>query len=81
MAFWCEWASPLSRKRQPLGCSNVEALFQQTAGPFRSYYPHSRHPAASEQLDFTICGGFLMLHLVSREEVAPLGCREQVKCS
>ncbi len=81
MAFWCEWASPLSRKRQPLGCSNVEALFQQTAGPFRSYYPHSRHPAASEQLDFTICGGFLMLHLVSREEVTPLGCREQVKCS
>lgn len=49
-----------------LRCSNAEALSQVPAGPFRSLYPHSRHSAASEQLDFTICGTFFfMLHLVS----------------
>lgn len=40
-------------------CSNAEGFFQVPAGPFRSLYPHSRHTAASEQLDFTICGTFL----------------------
>ncbi|MEQ2296725.1 hypothetical protein AMECASPLE_027504 [Ameca splendens] len=45
--------------KQTLRCSNAEALFQVPAGPFRSFYPHSRHSAASEQLDFTICGIFL----------------------
>lgn len=45
--------------KQTLRCSNAEALFQVPAGPFRSLYPHSRHSAASEQLDFTICGTFL----------------------
>lgn len=44
---------------QTLRCSNAEAFFQVPAGPFRSLYPHSRHTAASEQLDFTICGTFL----------------------
>lgn len=45
--------------KQTLRCSNAEALFQVPAGPFRSLYPHSRHSAASKQLDFTICGTFL----------------------
>lgn len=45
--------------KQTLRCSNAEALFQVPAGPFRSLYPLSRHSAASEQLDFTICGTFL----------------------
>lgn len=45
--------------KQTLRCSNAEALFQVPAGPFRSFYPHSRYSAASEQLDFTICGTFL----------------------
>lgn len=45
--------------KQTLRCSNAQALFQVPAGPFRSLYPHSRHSAASEQLDFTICGTFL----------------------
>lgn len=44
---------------QTLRCSNAEGFFQVPAGPFRSLYPHSRHTAASEQLDFTICGTFL----------------------
>lgn len=35
-----------------LRCSNAEALFQVPAGPFRSFYPHSRHSAACELLDF-----------------------------
>lgn len=59
---------PTLSKGEPkpaLRCSNAEALFQVPAGPFRSLYPHSRHSAASEQLDFTICGTFFMLHLVS----------------
>lgn len=45
--------------KQTLRCSNAEAFFQVPAGPFRSLYPHSRHAAAPEQLDFTICGTFL----------------------
>lgn len=45
--------------KQTLRCTNAEAFFQVPAGPFRSLHPRSRHPAASEQLDFTICGTFL----------------------
>lgn len=53
---------PTLSKGEPkpaLRCSNAQALFQVPAGPFRSLHPHGTQSAASEQLDFTICGTFL----------------------
>jgi len=78
MAFWCEWASALSRKRHSrLGAVMSNPFSNNQLGLLGAAIP----AADTQQLDFTICGGFLTLHLVSREEVEPLGCQEQVKCS
>lgn len=77
---------PTLSKGEPkstLRCSNAEALFQVPAGPFRSSYPLGRYSAASEQLDFTICGTFFFFNAPpgSPEGSVPLGCRKQVNCS